>query len=383
MIPRMAREDADDDYDDDDDDDDRARGAAYADAGARDDDDDDDYDGASEEDAMDASDDGDAYEDDDEDDDDDDYDDDDDDDGGGKKKKRGKSGRTTRASGGAVVVVPTTTGRGERGVKVASVNADDALRAQLSGKQDPMAFVISSSVPETGEVLKFTSLLHNARDGRTYAAAFGDARRGAGGDGASKATNRRLDMEQREDDAEASENDEDYDEDAEDADEDDATWFAKVDENFPLERYATLNPTLSDDEDDDEYYADNEAARSALDVGEAEARMKPRRGESGLENEEWERGVVWGADSDEDEEIRLAAVGIDTVGAFKKPRHDEETDSASQVTVPSLPPGHRARVGDVEILGRARRGEPERRRELARWRRLGLHATSQLVRNHR
>ena len=98
----------------------------------------------------------------------------------GKTKKRGKTGRTTRASGGAVVVVPTTTGRGERGVKVASVNADDALRAQLSGKQDPMAFVISSSVPETGEVLKFTSLLHNARDGRTYAAAFGDARRGAG-----------------------------------------------------------------------------------------------------------------------------------------------------------------------------------------------------------
>jgi transcription initiation factor TFIID subunit 1 len=331
----MARADDDDDYDDDVDDDDRGRGATYADAGARDDDDDDDYDGASE-DAMDASDDGDAYEDEDESEsesEDDDYDED-----VGKTKKRGKTGRTTRASGGAVVVVPTTTGRGERGVKVASVNADDALRAQLSGKQDPMAFVISSSVPETGEVLKFTSLLHNARDGRTYAAAFGDARRGAGEDDASKATNRRLDMEQREDDGGGSENDEDYDEDAEDGDEDDAAWFAKVDENFPLERYATLNPTLSDDEDDDEYYADNEAARPALDVGEAEARMKPRRGESGLENEEWERGVVWGADSDEDEEIRLAAVGIDTVGAFKKPRRDEETDLSSQVTVPSLPP---------------------------------------------
>jgi transcription initiation factor TFIID subunit 1 len=351
----MARADDDDDYDDDVDDDDRGRGATYADAGARDDDDDDDYDGASE-DAMDASDDGDAYEDESESEsEDDDYDED-----VGKTKKRGKTGRTTRASGGAVVVVPTTTGRGERGVKVASVNADDALRAQLSGKQDPMAFVISSSVPETGEVLKFTSLLHNARDGRTYAAAFGDARRGAGEDDASKATNRRLDMEQREDDGGGSENDEDYDEDAEDGDEDDAAWFAKVDENFPLERYATLNPTLSDDEDDDEYYADNEAARPALDVGEAEARMKPRRGESGLENEEWERGVVWGADSDEDEEIRLAAVGIDTVGAFKKPRRDEETDLSSQVTVPSLPPA------TALASARARRGEPERRRELVR-----------------
>ena len=303
--------------------------------------------------------------------------------GEGRRRSAGNRDGRRAASGGAVVVVPTTTGRGERGVKVASVNADDALRAQLSGKQDPMAFVISSSVPETGEVLKFTSLLHNARDGRTYAAAFGDARRGAGGDGASKATNRRLDMEQREDDGGGSENDEDYDEDAEDGDEDDAAWFAKVDENFPLERYATLNPTLSDDEDDDEYYADNEAARPALDVGEAEARMKPRRGESGLENEEWERGVVWGADSDEDEEIRLAAVGIDTVGAFKKPRRDEETDFGVASDGSVVTPGHRARVGDVEILGRARRGEPERRRELARWRRLGLHATSQLVRRRR
>lgn len=83
---------------------------------------------------------------------------------------------------------------------------------------------------------------------------------------------------------------------------------------------------LSDDEDDDEYYVDNEVVWLVLDVGEVEVCMKLCRGESGLENEEWERGVVWGVDFDEDEEICFVVVGIDIVGVFKKLWCGEEMD---------------------------------------------------------
>lgn len=58
-----------------------------------------------------------------------------------------------------------------------------------------MVFVILSLVLEMGEVLKFMSLLYNARDGRTYAAAFGDVRWGVGEDDVFKVMNWRLDME--------------------------------------------------------------------------------------------------------------------------------------------------------------------------------------------
>jgi len=290
------------------------------DAGARDHDDDEDYD-------VDAEDDYDEDEEDGEDD----YDEDDDledeyDETTGQKKRKAKkkSVQSVPVVTVGTVVVPTKRD-GVGPVTVASVNAEDALgRAAQTRGGGGFAYGVASTTPETGEILKFTSILHNARDGRTYEAVFGTRE----GDAAAAAdaktpvkggarTDASEDEDAEEDDADDDDEDETNDED------DDVMWFAKVDENVPFERYAALQPTLSEDED--EAADDDDAdARPSVDIGEPEGRMKPKRGESGVEHGEWERGVFWGADSDEDEEVRLAAAGIDAVGAFKKPRRDDD-----------------------------------------------------------
>ena len=107
---------------------------------------------------------------------------------------------------------------------------------------------MASTTPETGEILKFTSILHNARDGRTYEAVFG-TREDADAAAADAKTpikgGARTDASEDED-AE----DDDEDEYGTDDEDDDAMWFAKVDENVPFERYDALQPTLSEDEDE-------------------------------------------------------------------------------------------------------------------------------------
>lgn len=305
----MARA-SEDDYDEDDDYD-EVDGAPVRDAGAVDDDMDDDYDAAASDGEI-------ASEEDD-------YDESDESEGdedaeGGRRRAKAK----VTSARGVGVVVPSKravdVGPGAAGVRVASVAAEDALRA--AGQR--YAYGVSSDVPETGEILKFTSLLHNARDGRTYAATFGEQKRSSSASDLKTPVKSGREREEDEEEEEEMEEEETLEE-LED-EEDDVTWFSKVDKSAPPERYAALKPTLSDDED--EFDADREGVRPKIDVGEVEVRMKPKRGESGIEHDEWERAVTWGGagDSDEDEAIRLAAVGIDALGAFKKLRRDEETE---------------------------------------------------------
>ena len=93
--------------------------------------------------------------------------------------------------------------------------------------------------------------------------------------------------------------------------------------------------------------------------------MKPKRGESGLEHGEWERGVFWGADSDEDEEVRLAAAGIDAIGAFKKPRRDDDEGADARGTTDVVvsqsvsDAGARARWGEIAGTSSSERSNDE------------------------
>ena len=330
------------------------------DAGARDRDDDDDYD-AEEDD----------YDEEEEDDDGDDYDEDEDledeyDETTGQKKRRGKKkGGQSEAMVTVGAVVMPTRRDGPGGVTVASVNAEDALgRAARTRGGGGFAYGVASTTPETGEILKFTSILHNARDGRTYEAVFG-TREDADAAAADAKTpikgGARTDASEDED-AE----DDDEDEYGTDDEDDDAMWFAKVDENVPFERYDALQPTLSEDEDEDETAAaDDDGVRPSVEVGEPEGRMKPKRGESGLEHGEWERGVFWGADSDEDEEVRLAAAGIDAIGAFKKPRRDDDEGADARGTTDVVvsqsvsDAGARARWGEIAGTSSSERSNDE------------------------
>ena len=271
------------------------------------------------------------------------------------------------------VVMPTRRD-GPGGVTVASVNAEDALGTRgADARGGGFAYGVASTTPETGEILKFTSILHNARDGRTYEAVFG-TREDADAAAADAKTpikgGARTDASEDED-AE----DDDEDEYGTDDEDDDAMWFAKVDENVPFERYDALQPTLSEDEDETAA-ADDDDARPSVDVGEPEGRMKPKRGESGVEHGEWERGVFWGADSDEDEEVRLAAAGIDAIGAFKKPRRDDDEGADARGTTDVVVPQSVSDAG-ARAKGRDRRDILERAFQR---RSLGLHATPLAVR---
>ena len=320
----------DDDYDDADD------GARVdADAGARDRESESDYDASDDEVGHESSSDESLDEDDD-------YDDDAIDETTGASKKRVKQSKSSKGGAseaqGVVVVVPGGDGgggaaRGDRSVRVASVAADEAMKMHLQRAEGGM-----SAPPESGEILKFTSLLHDTRGGRTYSAAFGDARTKpstSADDLKTPTKGGRIAEDEEQEEEEEGMLDEDVDDDDDDDDEleeDDATWFAKVDSSAPHERYAALKPTLSDNEDEDD--ADRDDMRLEADYGDAEVRMKPKRGESGIEHNEWERAVILGGgDSDEEEAIRLATVGIDAIGAFKKLRRDEETDDPT-----ALPP---------------------------------------------
>jgi transcription initiation factor TFIID subunit 1 len=288
----------------------------------------------------------------------DDYDDDEDDyDGTSRDKRSGGSGKkkttTELPSSTAAVVVPSAVPMASGGaeVRVASMAADEAMRAHLMDQHR------ASTTPETGEILKFTSILHNVRDGRTYESTFGERRAlasaaGVGG-GSSALTTPRKDAsrERDDDDEEAEEEPETSDSESEDEyDEKDASRYGKVDRDIPLERYRALAPTLSEEEDEyDEYDGDDEGREAVvLDGGYKESIMIPARGESGVEHVEWENSIAWGADSDEDEEIRLAAVGIDAVGAFKKPRRDEEDAEKAEPSAPNAAASQGRRWGSIE-----------------------------------
>ena len=308
----------DDDYDDDDEEEDEPVERAVV---ARDDDDDDDYD---------------VDVDDDEGDDDEDEDDEDDYDEGGddddeeftpsRGRRRGKTSKTSNAKGSkkapTVVVPQVSIAAHTPSVKVASIAAEEALR-QLQDR--------TLDVPETGEILKFTSLLYNGQS-RTYASSIASKHTD---DGGVRARAKEREGED-EDGGETSASESGTDDEADEMEE--ATWFSKVDTNVPVTRYRELAPELSDEEDV-AYDADAEAV-GTFDTGEQEALMVPPRGLSGIEHAEWERAVMWGDDSDEDEEIRLAAVGIDVVGAFKKPRREETGDDALASASTAAPRPH-------------------------------------------
>jgi len=198
------------------------------------------------------------------------------------------------------------------GVKVASIAADEALRRLRDRDED---------VPETGEILRFTSILHDGRE-RTFRGDVEHRR--------AEALAMRRDAARAKRTSDGSETSETSESESEsEIDEiDEALWFTKVDRNVPLSRYRELEPELSEGEESENAY-DGDEETVALDAGESEAIMVPARGESGIEQADWEHAVVWGEDSEEDEEIRLAAVGIDAIGAFKKPRREEAGDVAS------------------------------------------------------
>jgi len=245
-------------------------------------------------------------------------------------KRRGTKANTSTASGSrkaqSMVVPKVSVAAQTPSVKVASIAAEEALR-QLQDR--------TLDVPETGEILKFTSLLYDGQS-RSYAASMASKRMD---DGGARARAKAREDEEDEDETSASESG--TDDDTNEIEE--ATWFSKVDTNVPVTRYRELAPELSEDEDLD-YDADEEVG--TFDAGEQEALMVPPRGTSGIEHAEWERAVIWGADSDEDEELRLAAVGIDVVGAFKKPRREEQDDD-SLATASAVAPRPSGRWGEA------------------------------------
>ena len=130
-------------------------------------------------------------------------------------------------------------------------------------------------------------------------------------------------------------------------------------------RVHALQPTLSEDED--ETAAAGDDARPSVDVGNQTNEAEEAKW---VEHGEWERGVFWGADSDEDERL-TSGPGASAIGAFKKPRRDDDEGADARGTTDVVVPQSVSDAGAREV-GRDRRDILERAFQR---RSLGLHAT--------